>query len=112
VLLAQEGFHGVSLAAIAEGMGLPLENVQALAAANSLRITEQGRPVPTIYDAARGRLVFHAAAPVHTWYVHDAAYLISVGDGLAMARRAPARRPGLRCSPSSSTSTKISSSSP
>ena len=94
VLLAQEGFHGVSLAAIAEGMGLPLENVQALAAANSLRITEQGRPVPTIYDAARGRLVFHAAAPVHTWYVHDAAYLISVGDGLAMARRAPGAAAG------------------
>ena len=89
VLVKQEGIYGVSLEAIAGGMGLSLATVQALAETGSLRLMEQGRPVPTIVDAARARLLFHASAPARNWYSHEAAYLISAGDGLAMPRRAP-----------------------
>ena len=89
VLVKQEGIYGVSLPSIAEGMGLSLEAVQALAETGSLQLVEQGRPVPAIIDAARERLLFHAPAPARNWYSHEAAYLISAGDGLAMPRRAP-----------------------
>ncbi len=84
-----EGIHGVSLVAIAAGMGLAPEEVRRLAEAGGLKLTAQGRPVPVLFDAPRDRLLFHAAAPARNWYVHDAAYLISAGEGLAMPRRAP-----------------------
>ncbi len=84
-----EGLYGVELQAIADGMGLALESVQALAEAGSLKITEQARTVPVSYDAARGRLLFHAKAPDRNWYSHADAYLISAGEGLAMPQREP-----------------------
>ncbi|MDD2239436.1 MAG: SdrD B-like domain-containing protein [Kiritimatiellae bacterium] len=89
VLVCEEGVYGVSLQSLAEGMGLPLEAVQALAATNGLVIKTQGAPVPAIYDAAREQIVFYGEAPPPNWYVHDAAYLISAGEGRAMARREP-----------------------
>ena len=95
----REGLHGVSLQAIADGMGLAPEAAAALAGAGSLRITEQGSPVPVIYDAARGRLVFHAKSPVRSWYTHEAAYLLSAGEGLAMPRRAPGAAGGAAAFP-------------
>lgn len=89
VLVREEGVYGVSLQSLAEGMGLPLETVQALAATNGLVIKTQGAPVPAIYDPARGQLVFYGEAPPPNWYVHEAAYLISAGEGRAMTRREP-----------------------
>lgn len=88
VALRKEGFYGVSLAAIADGMGLPVEDVQALAELDSLQFTSQGRPVPLIYDAARGRVVFYGQ-PTDDWYAREASYRISEGEGLSMPRRAP-----------------------
>ena len=89
VLVRKDGVYGVELQALAQGMGLPLEAVQALAATNGLVIKKQGAPVPAIYDAARGRMVFYGEAPPPNWYVHDSAYLISAGDGHVMPRREP-----------------------
>ncbi len=99
VRVREEGLCGIGLAAIANGMGLAAGEVEALAAANSLRITEGGSPVPAIYDAVRGRLVFHAGSPARTWYTHEAAYLVSVGDGRAMPRREPAATAGVSVLP-------------
>jgi hypothetical protein len=70
-------------------MGLSLADVQALAEAGSLSFKRQGEPVPSIVDASRARSVFHARQPVRSWYAHDDAYLISVGDGMPMTRRTP-----------------------
>ena len=84
----QEGIYGVSLQAVAAGMGRPLEEVQALAAAGHLRIDAQGSPVPAIVDVARGRLVFHGEG-IRGRYVRDNAYLVSEGEGRAMPRRGP-----------------------
>lgn len=88
VLFRSEGLYGVSLQALADGMGLALEDVQGLAENNDLIFTEQGEPVPVIYDAANGRMAFHGQ-PTDNWYVRDNAILIEVGEGLAMARREP-----------------------
>ena len=88
VFLKNEGIYGVSLESIAAGMGLALEDVEELAAEDSLRFRSQGRPVPLLYDAARGRVLFHGQ-PTTEWYAPEAAYLISIGEGWGMARRAP-----------------------
>ena len=88
VSLKKEGIYGVSLESIAAGMGLALEDVAALAAADGLCFRSQGRPVPLLYDAARGRVVFHGQ-PTDSWYAPAAAYLISAGEGYAMPRREP-----------------------
>lgn len=88
VLVRAEGLYGVALQDIAAGMGLALEDVEALADAGELELSEQGAAVPTIYDAARARLVFHGRG-ADNWYARDNAYLISRGAGLAMARREP-----------------------
>jgi hypothetical protein len=88
VTLQKEGLYGVGLESIATGMGLPLEEVQNLAEADSICIQSQGRPVPTLHDAGRNRLVFHGQ-PTPSWYARDAAYLISVGEGCAMPRQDP-----------------------
>ena len=88
VMVRAEGLYGVSLQAIADGMGIALDDAQALAAAGELEISEQAVAVPAIYDAARARLVFHGRGAAN-WYARDNAYLISRGAGLAMARREP-----------------------
>lgn len=88
VLFKQEGLYGVSLQAIADGMGLALADVQALAEAGQLAFTEQGAAVPVIYDAAHSRLVFRGQ-PTANWYTRDNAVLIAAGTGLSMARREP-----------------------
>ncbi|MGD9613709.1 MAG: SdrD B-like domain-containing protein, partial [Kiritimatiellia bacterium] len=88
VTVRDEGLYGVELQAIAAGMGLALEDVEALAAAGELELSEQGTAVPTIYDAARARLLFHGRG-ADNWYARDNAYLISRGAGLAMTRREP-----------------------
>ena len=93
VTFRQEGIYGVSLAAIAAGMGIAPEEAQALAAAGRLALSEAGVPVPTIYDAARDRVLFHGR-PTDDWYARDAAVLIRVGAGLAMPRREPAAAAG------------------
>ncbi len=94
VHVQQEGLYGVAWSAIAEGMGLTQEEVQALAEAGSLRITESGVPVSAIVDEVRNRLLFHATSPVRDWYTRDRAYLISEGEGLAMLRREPGATSG------------------
>ena len=88
VLFRKEGIYGVSFQAIADGMGLARTDVQALAAANGLSLTMQGEPVPTIYDAAGDRLLFHGRATTN-WYTRDNAVMITAGAGLAMPRRDP-----------------------
>ena len=89
VSVQKEGVYGVGLQAIADGMGRSLGEVQALAESGSLNITLRGQPVPVLFDAVRGRLVFHGETPKPNWYVHDSTYLVSAGAGLAMPRRAP-----------------------
>ena len=89
VSVQQEGVYGVELQAIADGMGRSLEEVQVLAETGSLNVTLLGQPVPVLFDAVRGRLVFHGATPKPNWYVHESTYLVSAGAGLAMPRRAP-----------------------
>ena len=88
VLVREEGLYAVALESIAAGLGIGLADAQALAADGQLRLTCQGRPVPTIHDAARGRMVF-LGRPSTNWYAHDNAYLIQGGAGAAMPRRAP-----------------------
>ena len=89
----REGIYGVSLAAIAAGMGLLPEEAQALAAAGRLAFSQAGAAVPTIHDAARERMLFHGR-PTDDWYARDAAVLIEVGSGLPMPRREPAAAAG------------------
>ena len=89
VFTQKEGIYGVGLEAIAAGMGLPLEDVQALAGTGAIKITMQDAAVPWIYDAGRSRLLFHSGAPEQNWYTHETAYLISAGEGRSMARREP-----------------------
>ena len=94
VQVAREGLYGLAWQAVADGMGLSLAEVQALAEAGGLRISRQGQPVPVLADAARERLLFHARQPERTWYAHADAYLISAGEGVAMARREPGAASG------------------
>ena len=89
----QEGLYGVALQSIADGMGRTLEAVQALAVEERLSLYSQGSPVPTIYDAARGRLLFHGRG-LRGRYARDNAYLISEGAGRAMPRREPGATAG------------------
>ena len=93
VLLQKEGIYGVSLDSIANGMGLALEDVQALAEEGTLSFQSQGRPVPVLYDAVRGRVLFHGQ-PTGNWYTRDASYLISAGEGCAVPRREPGATEG------------------
>ena len=93
VLLQKEGIYGVSLDSIANGMGLALEDVQALAEEGTLSFQSQGRPVPVLYDAVRGRVLFHGQ-PTDNWYTRDASYLISAGEGCAVPRREPGATEG------------------
>ena len=87
-LVKAEGIYGLDLQAIADGMGLALEAVRTLAAENGLSIYSEGSPVPTIYDAARSRLLFYGRSTPNP-YTREKAYLISAAEGLAMARRDP-----------------------
>jgi len=98
IRLRNEGIYGIDLAAIASGLGLAVEDAQDLAAANGLRVTLQGAPVPTLYDAARARLVFYGQASTN-WYARDNAYLVSAGAGSAMPRRAPGATQGTSAVP-------------
>ena len=93
VFLRKEGIYGVSLDSIANGMGLALEDVQALAEEGTLSFQSQGRPVPLLYDAVRGRVLFHGQ-PTSDWYTRDASYLISAGEGCALPRREPGATEG------------------
>ncbi len=93
VFVRHEGLYGVALQAIAAGMGRTLEDVQALAAAERFSLYAQGSPVPTIYDEARGRLVFRGQG-LRGRYARDNAYLISAGDGRTMPRREPGATDG------------------
>ncbi len=87
------GIYAVGLPAIADGMGLALADVRALAAADELAVSAQGAAVPTIFDAARDRLVFYGPA-TDNWYARDNACLISRETGAAMPRRAPGAASG------------------
>ena len=87
-LVKEEGIYGLDLQAIADGMGLALETIQTLAAENGLSVYSEGSPVPTIRDAARGRLLFYGRSTPNP-YTREKAYLITVGEGLAMPRRDP-----------------------
>ncbi len=93
VYVKKDGIYGVSLQAVADGMGRPLDEVQALAAEGRLALRSQGNPVPTIFDEARDRLVFHGQSASNR-YTRDAAYFIEEGAGLAMPRRAPGATEG------------------
>ena len=93
VHVTQEGIYGVALQAIADGMGRPLEEILLLAETGGLSFASQGSPVPTIYDAVRGQIVFHGHG-VRNRYTREAAYLISEGAGMAMAQRAPGATEG------------------
>jgi len=94
VFVETDGVYGVSLSAIAAGMGGAADAWRALAATNGLAIASQGRPVPAFYDAQNDRLVFCGAAPEPNGITHQAAYLISKGPGAAMPRRAPGAAAG------------------
>ena len=94
----KEGIYGVSLSAIAAGMGLGLADVQARAEAGALEFSAQGVPLPVLYDAARARLVFHGE-PTDNWYTRTAVVLISQGAGLAMPRRDPGASSGATAFP-------------
>ena len=94
VRIHQEGVYGISLQAVASGMGRSLAEVQVLAEAGQLQLTRQGEAVPVIYDAARSRLVFHGSAPESNWYVHESVYLLAEGAGLDMPRRDPGATSG------------------
>ena len=91
--LREEGIYGISLQAIAAGMGISFEEAQVLAAGNRLAVSEQGVPVPLFYDETRARLVFHGK-PTDNWYTRDNVLLISAGEGRAMARREPGAASG------------------
>ncbi|MGD9613292.1 MAG: C25 family cysteine peptidase, partial [Kiritimatiellia bacterium] len=94
VQVGREGLYGVAWQAIADGMGMALADVQALAEAGALKISRQGESVPARVDAERERLVFHARQPVRTWYAHDDVYLVSAGAGAALPRRDPGATSG------------------
>jgi len=98
VRLRNEGIYGIDLAAIASGLGIAVEDAQDLAAANGLRVTLQGAPVPTLYDAARARLAFYGQASTN-WYARDNVYLVSAGAGSAMPRREPGATQGTSAVP-------------
>jgi uncharacterized repeat protein (TIGR01451 family) len=91
VLVRKEGICGVSLSAIAAGMGRERDEIQTLAEAGSLQITVQGIPVPLWFDGTR--LLFYGRG-ADNWYTKEAAYLISEGPGLAMTRRDPGASSG------------------
>ncbi len=87
------GLYAVEVAAIAAAMDQPTDTIAAAAATNGLRLTQQGAPVPYIFDNARARVVFHGPATTN-WYARDNAVLLTLGAGQAMPRRAPAATAG------------------
>ena len=88
VQFQKEGLYGVSLQDIADGLGLTLADVQALAAGNQLVFSEQGAAVPVICDSANSRMVFHGQ-PTDNWYTRDNVLLIEAGEGVQMTHREP-----------------------
>jgi hypothetical protein len=95
----QEGLHGVSLQAIADGMGYGLESVRVLAADGSLALTCRGAPLPALYDAARDRLVFHVVSPAPDAHARETVVMISAAPGAVMARREPGASSGTTVRP-------------
>lgn len=95
----QEGLHGVSLEAIANGMGYGLESVRVLAADGSLALRCRGAPLPALYDAARDRLVFHVVPPAPDAHARETVVMISVAPGAVMARREPGASSGAAVRP-------------
>ncbi len=93
VMVRDEGLYAVALQAVADGMGLALEEVQAVAEAGELELSAQGVAVPVLYDADQARLVFHGRG-ADNWYARDNAYLIWRGTGTAMVRREPGAASG------------------
>jgi hypothetical protein len=93
VMVRDDGLYAVALQAIADGMGLALAEVQALAEAGELELSEQGVAVPVLMDAVRAQIVFHGRG-ADNWYARDNAYLIARGAGVAMTRREPGAATG------------------
>lgn len=87
------GIYAVNLADLADGMGRPLSDLAAAAAANQLAIRQGGAPLATIYDEAAARVLFYGPA-TDNWYARDNAAMIAIGPGVAMPRRAPAATSG------------------
>ena len=98
VRVREEGLYGVALESIAAGLGIAGADAQALAADGMLAITLQGRPVPAIHDATRGRMVFFGQASTN-WYARDNVYLIHGGPGRTLPRRAPGAVAGVAALP-------------
>jgi uncharacterized repeat protein (TIGR01451 family) len=94
----REGFYGIALQAVADGMGMDLEDVRALAQTDRLALSDVRGPVPVRFDSLRERLVFHGA-PADNWYARDAAVRIEIGDSLPMPRREPAASGGATAFP-------------
>lgn len=95
----QEGLHGVSLEAIADGMGYGVESVRMLAADGSLALTCRGAPLPALYDAVRDRLVFHVVPPSPDAHARETVVMISAGPGAVMPRREPGASSGATVRP-------------
>lgn len=98
VRVRTEGIYAVTLASLAAGLGIGVADAQALAAADLLQLTCQGRPVPALHDAARGRLVFFGRASTN-WYARDNVYVIRAGAGAVLPRRAPGAAAGVAALP-------------
>ena len=98
VRVRTEGIYAVALESVAAGLGIETAAAQALAAEGLLQLTCQGRPVPALHDAARGRLTFFGQASTN-WYARDNAYVIRAAAGAAMPRRAPGAADGVAALP-------------
>ena len=94
-----EGLHGVSLPAIANGMGCGVESVRGLAAEGSLALTCRGAPLPALYDAARDRLVFHVVPPAPDAHARETVVRIAAAPGAKMPRREPGASSGASVRP-------------
>ncbi|HPC20312.1 MAG TPA: C25 family cysteine peptidase [Kiritimatiellia bacterium] len=95
----QEGLQGVSLQAIANGLGYGAESVRVLAEEGSLALRCRGSLLPALYDAARDRLVFHVSLPTPDAHSRETVVMISVAPGAIMPRREPGASSGATVRP-------------
>lgn len=93
VKFRQEGIYGVRLQDIADGMGIPLDDVRQTAAIGGLELRAPEGSIATHLDPAGDRILFHGR-PTDNWYARDNAVLIRRGEGRTMPCRSPAAGQG------------------
>ncbi len=93
VMFTNDGIYAVTFSALAEGMGLTLDEVASAAAQSGLQVSMDDRVIPYAVDTSRSRIIFFGKAH-RGFYTRTQAVLIRLGEGIMMSRRDPGATSG------------------